>query len=604
MSEESIRAVIYTRVSTEGQLDGFSMDAQEKENRKYAAKNGMTVVKVFREEGKSGQYAEKRPAFLAMMEFCKSGKADVLIVHKVDRFSRMKIVETYQALEELENAKIRFVAVADRIDTMTPTTDENVLKEASKANGFIQNLKGEVRKGQIAGAECNMHMGGIPPYGYKVDPETKLLELDKIRAATVKKIFQFYADGESANDICNWLTKQGNKTVNHNLFTPSTLYNMLRNEKYRGCFTWDKATPKDSDGHRNGHTQKEEYIRNEGGCPAIVSKELWEKVQERLAENSSQASRAKPKRYYPLNGMIYCAKCGARMTGNVSHSGKHLYYQYRCSQKCGNKSVRADQLEESILNVLRDSLFSTVNQSAILKAMNQRTGAQKHSADRRYQQLRSKLSGLEKSEENLLAVLEKGQARTVITNRLERISKEKEQIQTEINQLNRTKHTFTENDLTELSNQFTAYMQSQGDINTKRLIKSLIGRVDVSEDNVKITLADGISVDKAVKDTMYKEKKTMMNQVPTVKTVTMDAVLMNAEMKNHDLVKCKFALRRNGELGFTDSCELSLPESAFFDFAEYIECEYFDLFGSKFTLNAQLNDQGQIAKVISLKKAA
>ena len=189
----------------------------------------------------------------------------------------------------------------------------------------------------------------------------------------------------------------------------------------------------------------------------------------------------------------------------------------------------------------------------------------------------------------------------MITNRLERVGKEKAQVQKEINGLSRTKHTFTESDLTELSKQFTAYMQSQGDINTKRLIKSLIGRVDVSDGNVKITLADGISVDKTVKNTMYKEKNTMMNQVPTV---TMDAVLMNAEMKNRKLVKCLFALRRNGELGFTNTCELSLSEQAFGSFAEYNECEYFDLFGSKFTLKAQLNDQGQIAKVISIEKAA
>lgn len=125
--------------------------------------------------------------------------------------------------------------------------------------------------------------------------------------------------------------------------------------------------------------------------------------------------------------------------------------------------------------------------------------------------------------------------------------------------------------------------------------------MDVSDDNVKITLADGISVDKAVKNTMYKENNTMMNQVPTV---TMDAVLMNAEMKNSKLVKCLFALRRNGELGFTNTCELSLAEQDFVGFAAYNECEYYELFGSKFTLKAQLNNQGQIAKVISIEKAA
>ena len=600
MSEAQPRAVIYIRVSSEKQVDGFSLNAQENLLRRFAASKNMTVVQLFREEGKSAYYTDTRPAFQKMLDFVKEGNADVILTYKYDRLSRMDPADSFQLLKDLKEHNIRFIAVADQLDTAVSDAF-TIANHVIQANNFIEDLSGNVRNGQLDAAACCMHMGGIPPFGYKVNQDTKQLELDETNATAVKKAFQYYAEGESANDICDWLTKNGYKTVNGNFFTPSTLNGMFRNEKYRGCYTWDKAMPKDSKGHRNGSAQKEEYLRIEGGCPAIVTEKLWKKVQERLAENSSMAKRAKPNRYYPLNGMIYCSKCGARMTGNVSHSGKHLYYQYRCSKKCGNRSVRADQLEESILNVLRDSLFSTANQSAILEALNQLAGDQNDSTDRRYQQLRAKLIGLKKSEDNLWAAIEKGNVRTMVTNRLERVGKEKAQVQKEINGLSRTKHTFTESDLTELSKQFTAYMQSQGDINTKRLIKSLIERVDVSDGNVKITLADGISVDKTVKNTMYKEKNTMMNQVPTV---TMDAVLMNAEMKNRKLVKCLFALRRNGELGFTNTCELSLSEQAFGSFAEYNECEYFDLFGSKFTLKAQLNDQGQIAKVISIEKAA
>jgi site-specific DNA recombinase len=600
MSEAQPRAVIYIRVSSEKQVDGFSLRAQEKILKKYAADMKMSVVKLFREEGKSAYYTDTRPEFQNMLDFVKAGNADVILTYKYDRLSRMDPADSFQLLKDLKEHNIRFIAVADQLDTAVSDAF-TIANHVIQANNFIEDLSGNVRNGQLDAAACCMHMGGIPPFGYKVNQDTKQLELDETNATAVKKAFQYYAEGESANDICDWLTKNGYKTVNGNFFTPSTLNSMFRNEKYRGCYTWDKAMPKDSKGHRNGSAQKEEYLRIEEGCPAIVSEKVWQEVQNRLAENSSMAKRAKPNRYYPLNGMIYCSKCGERMTGNVSYSGKHIYYQYRCSKKCGNRSVRADQLEESILNVLRDSLFSRANQSAILEALNQLAGAQKDSTDRRYQQLKAKFTGLEKSEENLLAAIEKGNVRTVITNRLERVGKEKAQVQKEINGLSRTKHTFTESDLDELSKQFTAYMQSQGDINTKRLIKSLIGRVDVSDGNVKITLADGISVDKTVKNTMYKEKNTMMNQVPTV---TMDAVLMNAEMKNRKLVKCLFALRKNGELGFTNTCELSLSEQAFGSFAKYNECEYFDLFGSKFTLKAQLNDQGQIAKVISIEKAA
>ena len=341
MSEAKPRAVIYIRVSSEKQVDGFSLSAQEKILKKYAADMKMSVVQLFREEGKSAYYTDTRPEFQKMFDFVKAGNADVIITHKFDRFSRMKEADAYQLLEDLKEHDIRLIAVEDHLDT-TSSDAFSVASRIILAHQQSVNLSNEVRKGQKAGAECCMHMGGIPPFGYKVNPITKLLELDKPNAAAVRNAFRYYAEGVSANDICDWLTKKGYKTANGNFFTPSTLNSMFRNEKYRGCYTWDKAMPKDSKGHRNGSAQKEEYLRIEGGCPAIVTEKLWKKVQERLAENSSMAKRAKPNRYYPLNGMIYCSKCGARMTGNVSHSGKHLYYQYRCSKKCGNRSVRAD----------------------------------------------------------------------------------------------------------------------------------------------------------------------------------------------------------------------------------------------------------------------
>lgn len=244
MSKAKLRAVIYIRVSSERQIDGFSLSAQEKILKKYAADMKMSVVKLFREEGKSAYYTDTRPVFQKMLNFVKAGNADVIITHKFDRFSRMKEADAYRLLEDLKEHNIRLIAVADHLDTVTSDAF-SIAFRILQAHQQSVNLSNEVRKGQLAGAENCMHMGGIPPFGYKVNPDTKLLELDKTNAAAVRKAFQFYAEGESANDICEWLTKNGYKTVNGNLFTSSTLNSMLRNEKYRGSTT-STAVPKNA----------------------------------------------------------------------------------------------------------------------------------------------------------------------------------------------------------------------------------------------------------------------------------------------------------------------------------------------------------------------
>ena len=81
------KAIIYTRVSSEKQVDNYSLDFQEKSCRRYAANNNMKVVKVFREEGCSGRNTN-RPAYKDMMSYINNNDIDVLLGHKLDRLHR------------------------------------------------------------------------------------------------------------------------------------------------------------------------------------------------------------------------------------------------------------------------------------------------------------------------------------------------------------------------------------------------------------------------------------------------------------------------------------------------------------------------------------
>ena len=80
----------YIRVSTDEQLDGYSLSAQEKAIYDFASLKGWQVVNIYREEGKSAK-SDLRPVFQQMIDDAKAGQFDVIAVHKLDRFSRSLI---------------------------------------------------------------------------------------------------------------------------------------------------------------------------------------------------------------------------------------------------------------------------------------------------------------------------------------------------------------------------------------------------------------------------------------------------------------------------------------------------------------------------------
>lgn len=591
-----LRAVIYVRVSSEKQIDNYSLDTQTKILREYAAANGYTVVKVFREEGRSATNTN-RSVYQEMKRFLSENQVDLVLTHKLDRLHRDEL-NTFSDKRFFNEHHIRFIAVADGIDTFNEESNLQIAVQAALASNFSRNLSKETRKGLLAGAENCLHMGGIPPYGYKVNPDSGLLEIDETTAPAVKQIFSLYADGFSTKEICRWLAEHGYKTSKGNDFKANALNAILHNEKYRGCYVWDKAAPKDQNGHRNSHAVKESYIRIEDGCPRIVSDELFVAAQERLAINREKASRAKPKRYYPLNGHIYCAACGSRMTGNVQYSSGKRYFQYKCSKGCGNKPLKAEVLEESILTALEQSLFSAPNRQLILDTLNQSAAEHKHDCDSAYQQLASKRSGLETAQTNLLRAVETGKATTAIMNRLDRISGELEQTEYKLRSLDRTVHHFTEDDLAQLQAQFVEYMKNNGTVSAKQLLNSTIGRIDVSIDQVQVSLVDGIAVDRETKSNFISCKGVnIMNN-----TKKIEGILLSATAKNDKIMSLEFKLRHDNSCCFDGTCCLDLSQKAFVKLAADSEVEWFEMFGKRFDITFQMQDN-EIVGVAGIEAA-
>ena len=115
-----MRAAIYARVSSEEQVDGYSLDAQLRACRLYAEELEWTVTNEFVEEGRSGRTDDinKRPQFKQMMDDAELGAFEVIVVHKLDRFSRNRRI-AFEYFDKLSNWGLGFVSISENMDFST-----------------------------------------------------------------------------------------------------------------------------------------------------------------------------------------------------------------------------------------------------------------------------------------------------------------------------------------------------------------------------------------------------------------------------------------------------------------------------------------------------
>src|SRR5215211_696417 len=163
-----MRAGIYARVSSEEQVDGFSLDAQRRAVVDFCAAREWRVVEEYVDEGKSarGDDLSKRPAFQRMMADAAAGHLDVVVVHKLDRFSR-NIRVTFEQFQILNRHRVLFASVGEQgFDFTTPMGQVILSVLAAFAQYYSDNLGQEVKKGKGERKAQGLY-SGLLPFGVK-----------------------------------------------------------------------------------------------------------------------------------------------------------------------------------------------------------------------------------------------------------------------------------------------------------------------------------------------------------------------------------------------------------------------------------------------------
>ena len=419
-------ALINARYSTDNQK-ADSIEVQVEKCMEWCHQQAIPILGVYADEATSGM-KDSRPQYEVMMQQLRLGIGDTVVIYDQSRMFR-KMTAWFAFRDELAAMGVKVISVTQPIigkDLRDPT---NFLTEGSMAlfNQIwaLQSRQKTMEKMRFM-ARNGQHTGGKPALGYMV--KDGRLEICEEEAAIVRRIFQEYTDGKSYSAIIAGLNRDGLKTKRGNAFGSNSLHDLLHNEKYIGVLVYGQM-PYREDGTRNTHGKAaEDTIRIEDALPAIIDKEIFEKVQQRMAQNKRQQGGRPPKsREYPLRGKVFCADCKSAMTISTS---KGNYNYYRCTGKkrlhnCDSAPISADYLEKRVADAVRMILGNPGQADGLISILRDRAEVLQSGAVDRLQTLLQKEREITRKLDNALDAVLNGLASPALQSKIQTLEQEK-----------------------------------------------------------------------------------------------------------------------------------------------------------------------------------
>ena len=522
----TLKAAAYVRFSSDNQRDE-SIDAQVRAINAYAKHNGYDVVKIYADRAKSAT-TDKRPEFQQMIQESGHGIFDVVIVHKLDRFSRDKYDSTTYK-RKLKKNGIRLLSVTENLDG----SPESIILESlleGMAEYYSKNLAREVMKGMKENAYQCKHTGGIPPLGFDIDPVTKKYVINEAEAKIVREIFSLYLDGYGYRRMITVLNQKGYKTKRDNTFGKNSIHELLRNEKYSGTYVFNRSASKDAFGARNGHQDKDSdsIIRVEGGVPAIISKEDFKKTQDKMATNKRQPGFYKAKEIYLLSGLIFCGECGHALQGNnrPAYKNRPQYVTYRCgnrdrTKQCDNKEIRREYIEMYVLHQLEQRLFNDKAIPHLVQMLNEYQLKSNTSINKELTEMGLKLKEIQKQITNIVKAIESGFFQESFKTRMTELEEEKQLLGISIQQLSirDTAVEITEENLRNMFKMFKQFVTEKNIPECKKFIQSYVQKVVVYQDHLEVTFKVAFSLEQKNNIYSFKTSVKLTNLFKTYRKV-------------------------------------------------------------------------------------
>lgn len=331
-------AAAYARFSSDSQREE-SIEIQLREIDALIEREGFTRGHTYKDEAVSGWQTHgrrRREDFDRCIEDAERGLFDVLVVYKMDRFAR-NVEVSQQAKKRLFKAGVKLYSVREGEIRDTPDGFLMSVVGDAFAEYYSRNLSVLVRNGIDQSArQCKA--AGRRIFGYDVDDEDRFV-INERQGEAVREIFRRYLVGQTATEICAWLNHSGIRTSRGKTWCTQNLMQVFGNVAYKGTYKY------------SGHVI-------EGGMPALVSAEDFDRVQE-IRDTRRRKKRRSNVNEYLLTGKVFCLECGRPMCGTAgtSKSGKKYTY-YGCLRKDGGCGIRvsSEAVESRVMRAVVELL--------------------------------------------------------------------------------------------------------------------------------------------------------------------------------------------------------------------------------------------------------
>lgn len=349
----------YVRVSSESQVENYSIPQQKKFLEDYCTIKGWNLIKIYVDAGFTGSNMQ-RPALQDLLE--NIAMYDIVLVYKLDRLSRSQ-KDTLYLIDVFKDNKCKFASIYENFDTTTPlgmamlgimATFAQLERETIKERMAI-GRKGRIQKGL-------WRAGSNVPTGYDYIDGHLVIREDE--AVQIRKIFELYLQGWSINKIRHYM--HANYTNRYSSWAQqSAVSTTLRNALYIGKLP-----------------SKSEGVIYDGEHEAIIDEVTFNRVQKMLdarLEHFDPALKHPFVAKHLLTGFTYCGECG----GRVSCVGTHKYSYYGChkittsdprtkkKKKCSTPNYNVKILDRLIIDEVMKLAFDDEAIKAIIKPRKQ-----------------------------------------------------------------------------------------------------------------------------------------------------------------------------------------------------------------------------------------
>lgn len=506
---KKLRVAAYCRVSSEKdeQLNSFEVQVGYY-TEKIASNPEWKNAGIFADEGISGTSLRNRDEFKKMLRHCREGRIDLILVKSVSRFGRntMDVLDTVRNLLK-RNIGVRFEK--ENLDTREMGSEMMLAFHAAFSQSESESTRGNTMWGQEKRRQNGIVAINPGMFGFCRDADGQIA-IDEGQASAIRMIYQAYLDGDSLTAIKHRLEAMGVKTASgREKWNTAVIQNILSQEKYKGDALLQKtykASLFDKRARVNNGEMPKYYVT---GClPAIVTPELYDRVQEEVARRKAKRATSekvqnplagKYSGKYALSELLVCGKCGApyRRATWAKKGKKKIVWRCGCRLDYGTQFCKeSPTLEENALHdaIMRGIAMQYIDKDADIQILQANLSkALAPQAEGGIADVRTRLAELNQQKQELvmrcLDENDDGKYDLLLTN----IVTEMRSLQERLGELEKQEDTnkLTEARLAEINELLERFSQ-QGMAYDDTLVRKVVGTIHVkSAEEIEITFRDG-----------------------------------------------------------------------------------------------------------------